>query len=464
MTSGDTSSPALDDQYERWRDSVSIDISGEAGSASGEPPLFAEIPATYLRRAVLDHLEGRKRIFSGFRLTGTVITGDVHLENLEISFPFFFDRCTFTGTFYAWGGRIRTLSFIGSILHRGADLRNSHINGNLLMRGDFVSLGPLILRDMTITGTTDLRGAQLLFDGSDDGPLTQAAEGECFGFSRSVTTAFFWGTRSVESRERTLADERDRRPRGVVTLRDVKTRSFRHDMGAHGLAAWPEPGKLIIEGFVYDRMDKCARQTVLNWIDLQLEKSPSAYFALANALAREGDKEDAEKIRSQIKREEIKKYRWWRKWPIRLSYLAIDYGASPLRALSLMILLFFLFLGSVWALKQNALMAPAVDGILLETCYYGPDKPCEKVITNWRKVAIGAKPVKRFVPPDYPDFSPVEYSLESFVPVLDFGQKRYWEPVSSPIRIGLATISLLGLFLGSLFLAAISGILSPRER
>jgi len=69
---------------------------------------------------------------------------------------------------------------------------------------------------------------------------------------------------------------------------------------------------------------------------------------------------------------------------------------------------------------------------------------------------------ERRVPPTYPEFSPLAYSLESFFPFVSFDQRRYWEPHTLSLQIILSAIAGVGLFLGGVFVGSVSGLLSPR--
>lgn len=448
-----------------WLDRVILDERSDTPTGEADVRPLETVPAAFIRRAVIIQLEGKRAIRSGIEARRTRFTGDLHIENLEIGFPLFFIGCIFEGAIHAGGARTKTLSFTNSKIMLGADMRNVRVDGHVFFRGAFEAAGPLLLRDVKIEGTLDLSGGRFLYDGAREvGPFWRAARKECLGLSRAEATALLWNHAPPEDSPPHRPQVAGLAPQGKVTLRDVKVRSFRHDMAVHRLAAWPAQGGLELDGFSYDHIDDASRDDLLAWLALQERPSPGPYFMLASVLQKQGRKEDAVRIRAQVRRNEIEGYPWLKRKAAKAVFLAIDYGASSTRALWLMLFLFGVFFALVFALHLTHRMKPAVDGFLTEACYYGDEASCAKVVPKWRSVPIGGgRRAVRFVPPDYPDFSPLEYSLEAFVPVLDFGQHRYWVPAAMPVRLGLDLLALLGLFLGSLFVASLSGLLMPRE-
>ena len=127
-----------------------------------------------------------------------------------------------------------------------------------------------------------------------------------------------------------------------------------------------------------------------------------------------------------------------------------------------MVGLFVAFLTAVVWLDASGRMAPAADGLYKDPCYYG-ESTCRENLSHWQQLRLAALPsATRYLPPDYPRLSALEYGLEAFVPIFDFGQRQHWEP-ASPFRLILAVVAFLGIFFGSLFAAAVSGLLMPRN-
>jgi hypothetical protein len=67
------------------------------------------------------------------------------------------------------------------------------------------------------------------------------------------------------------------------------------------------------------------------------------------------------------------------------------------------------------------------------------------------------------MPSDYPELSPLLYSLEAFLPPLQFDQHKFWEPTSLVLRVLLPLMGALGLFLGGVFTGSVAGLISPRK-
>lgn len=481
----DTAELADEPAFVGWLNCVILDDRPKEEAAKPVARPAERVPAGYIRRAIIAHLEGKRVIRSGIKATGTCFTGDLRLENLEIGFPLFFNDCVFEGAIYGGGARTKTLSFTGSTLRQGADLRNARIDGHLFLRGPFEAAGPLILRDMKIDGTLDLTGGRFLYRADVPiGPFAAAARGDCLGLSRAEATALLWSGRPPPGTGEHRAEVVALGPQGLVTLRDLKVRAFRHDLNeSNGLKTWPEPGKLVLDGFTYERIDDAPRETLLQWLRLQDKDeadlppedaraeqgrkrpipSPAPYFQLASVLEKQGRKDDAARIRAQVRRNEVESYGQPKRFLSQTFFWTVDYGASPWRALGLMFGLFVAFLASVAWLNASGRMAPAADGLIKDPCYYGAST-CREDLGVWQQVRLAApSPAIRYLPPDYPRLTPLEYGLESFVPVFNFGQRQHWEPASTSVRLILALIAFLGIFLGSLSAAAVSGLLMPRN-
>lgn len=439
----------IEPAYDAWIKVVSLDVRLDGGAGRSEDGLAqARVPAHYVRRAVIDCISGRYEIRSGLSIDDMTFYGDLNLSNLSVPFPIFFKGCHFEGLIAFNGVNGRTLGFDGCHLSKGLDLRNSSISGHLFLRNGFSTTGPLLLRDSTISGTVEVRRAKFEIAADD---RIDASEGEVFAFSRAKATSLFW--MDVQ-----LLDA------SKVTLRDASVQALRHDMATRGLDCWPPKGNLVIDGFQYVRMDDCPLETLLKWLSLQPTPSSSAFSNAATALERQGLIEQADQVKAQLKRAEVGKYKsGLRRQLARIVLSIIDYGSSPSRALVAMLVLMISFVVTVESLYKLNLMAPAYDNMLLESCFYGPDTPCSNKVKEWRKIHIGNK-VVRYLPPDYPRLSSVEYTIESFVPFIDFNQKRFWVPARQYLRVCLGVMSLIGMFLGSLFLASITGVLSPRSK
>jgi hypothetical protein len=445
--------------YEQWLAQSAIDNQRKGGTAAAEvdrklsPGSAGTMEAEYIARCIRDHHENKTRVISGLRIVGLTVRGDLHLENYVIPFPVFFEACHFPGNLHIWRMRARTLSFDGSIISGGVELRGTELDGHLLLRNGFVAEGPIVARDMKVSDSVDVTGANFAYEGSKHSAFSEIADGESFGFSRSTAKALYWRNLSAK-------------PAGKITFRDTSVGSLIHDLDADpALRSWPAEGDLILDGFKYARIDDCETERAIAWLELQDHFAASSYTALANAFERVGLRQKAEDVLAAFKRAEIGQIRNpLKRWIVFLVYWAIGYGQRPHRALFYLVLLFTVHLAIVVYAKNTNEMRPEVNSMLTEACFYGPGPDCDlKKIRGWPPIPLEGK-IVRYVPPDYPSLSPIEYTLESFIPIFDLSQRAYWQPSSALVRIVLTTTAALGIFLSGLFAGAIAGMFSPSRR
>jgi hypothetical protein len=191
--------------------------------------------------------------------------------------------------------------------------------------------------------------------------------------------------------------------------------------------SWPQPGKLDLDGFVYTAifngpMDAKARRC---WLERQapmplgigLEQPLPApkpfksqpYQQLAKVLRESGQEVDAKRI--LIAKEQARRKRGdlgglARIWSLLLG-ATIAYGYRPYQAL--LWAAFWVVLG--WGLFDAGYQAKIVIPVKAEA--YAADKTTVQL------------------PTFYPAFIPWLYSLDTFVPIINFGQKDYWWPLAT---------------------------------
>jgi len=457
-----------DAEYAAWLSAARIEdqpdptaFANAAGHLKTRPRVA--IPASYVVKAVREARKTGQETFSGLRMRDLTIEGDLRLESYEIPFPLHFIDCWFTGEIYLWQAKTRSLVFRGCRFEKGADLTGTKIDGHLILRDGFVSDGPIVARDMRVEGQIDMSGASFAYRPSGDADkdaaqfgLAKRADGECFGFSRSQASALYW---------RHFASK----PEGIVTLRDVHVGTFMHDLPSDpDFPSWPPKGKLLLDGFRYDRMaseekEPLTVERAVAWLDLSTGFSDDAYVNLARAYKKNSQIEAAEDVLTALKKREIQNMKFsGRKIFYGSTYWAIGYGKTPSFALLLLALLFAVSVGASYLLQATGYIEPSVNEFLLEPCYYYKPPQCEKSKFIWKPITVNPGTQTRYVPEPYPAFSPMAYALESFVPVLNFDQKKYWEPSTLLIQGLFALISALGIFLGGVFVGGISGFLTPR--
>jgi hypothetical protein len=429
--------------YARWWTAAT------AGQPATPQPIGGKghIPAAYIRRALDEHISNRKPIAGQLRVTGYEITGDLRLETLTVGLSLFFEYCRFKGDVFVWRmQKLQTLSFSNSVFERGVDARGSQMDGNFLCRMTEFK-GPVLARDMRIGSTADFSGAKVFCEAGTGSTI----DGEGLGLSRTAANALYWRRAGFNDTAR-------------LVLRDVKVASFVHDIGATGWAdGWPKTGKLVLDGFTYDRLDDCDAKDTLRWLALQPPKPvvTSAYATLARGFLKLHKRHEAEVILAELKRREVASMQnGARKVAFTVVYAAIGYGQRPSRALLIFAALFLIHWGAVNALSDQRMFAPAVDKTAFEACLEGPGKDCGKTLQSWKTIKSEGKTYR--VPARYPDLNPLEFSIESFLPMIQFNQRAYWDVDEPVLRFLLNTLAALGLFLGGLFVGSISGLLTPK--
>lgn len=434
--------------YDQWIDLVTSHI-GTALGGTMAVGSAGEIPADYITRAITDHILGIHRIPAGIRATGYTVTGDLHLESLEFPIALFFERCHFLGNLHIWGMRSGIISFRGATIDGGVDLRGTDINGPLLLRDEFIAKGPVIARDMNIRGSIEVVGAALQYDGSTPNAFHQQAEGECFGFSRSSAAAMYWSNHR-------------HKPKGKVNFRDAYVRSLIHDLDNQPpLGSWPDGGKLNLDGFRYDRIADCDEKRAIDWLGLQQNFSASSYSVLAKAFASMNQRQKSEDVLQQLKKREIAEIRSIsRRYFLKFVYWLISFGQQPARALGIMAIALAVHIVTVACIDSLGGVHPSARELVFEPCYYAV-KTCPKKPVNWIPVHTSVNTI-RYVPPDYPKFSPIRYSLESFVPFVDFEQRAYWSVADDWLAGILAVVAAFGIFCAGLFATALTGLLNPK--
>jgi len=254
----------------------------------------------------------------------------------------------------------------------------------------------------------------------------------------------------------------------TLDLRDAAANTI-YDPGVK----WPGSDKLLLDGFAYGRISTEEQIDVTKRLDW-LGRQPSTpfhrrpYLQLANVLRESGDSDGAlrvlEKMEGLRRRSDAngpfaRPWSWvprpwsWvlRGWSWVLKW-SIGYGYHPGRAIWLIILLSALG----WVVYVRSDHARTMV-------------PTEKdAYKNFRWEGQ--------VPPHYPTFSPLVYSVENSLPLVKLGQGDKWQPGPGPPGLSptwflgrfatspqfvtwfLRIQILLGWLLATLFVAGVSGI------
>ncbi|QUY42132.1 hypothetical protein [Acaryochloris marina] len=183
--------------------------------------------------------------------------------------------------------------------------------------------------------------------------------------------------------------------------------------------SWPSKDRLFLDGLVYDKIHVESprdSQSRLQWLALQPSKvfSPQPYEQLAKVFKESGFEQSASEVLIR-KQDNLRAYGdlsyWARVWNFILGH-TIAHGYRPNRVL--VFALKFVFIGTIvfslgspdWGASK--IMSPAQV------------RPFESI--NSLAVEVSR---------NYPVFNPLIYSLDTFVPIIDLHQQKYWLPNSN---------------------------------
>lgn len=274
------------------------------------------------------------------------------------------------------------------LLNHGHDalvIDRARIEGNLYLEGQFRSNATVSLRTCRINGDVHVWNAR--FDGSGtSGLLAENA---------AVSGKWIWkGIRLARHTRLDLAHAR------LGQLADEE-------------ASWPAPGMLSLNGLSYHSISEgpLDAKRRLIWLRRQPLRpfSQQPYEQLAAALRQAGHDEDAIAVAiagedDRLRYGDLPLAIRCRQWA--LKYL-LDYGYKPHHRALLLGTLLMLFGWLLFQLGASAdLMSPTRERVYMSADYQRT----------------------HVVPPDYPDFNPLVYSIDAFVPFVNLHQEEYWLP------------------------------------
>lgn len=306
---------------------------------------------------------------SVFLSRGFTAMGEVRLLGSNIGSNF---ECS-GGTFQNAGGKALNAERIA-------------VGGHVFLRDGFTAIGETQISGAKIKG--DIRCDRGTFD--NPGKLSLDLQGANVG-----------GSLRLQS----LAA----RPSGTVDLSFAVCGQLADDS-----ASWPATGFLVLQGLVYDNLagstDAKSRR---DWLNLQTKAqfNPQPYEQLIRVLREMGHDRDAQKIgiakQAALRRSgELDWLRWFWNWVLAIT---VRYGYHPTLIIAWMVPI-VLFGAWIFAhAYQSCLMVPTKERIYLDKAY-------NCLEGSW------------ILPPEYPRFHSIVYSLDVFFPVVDLRQKAYWEP------------------------------------
>jgi len=264
---------------------------------------------------------------------------------------------------------------------RALSAHGTTVKGNVFVRGGFCSNGEVSFSGASIGG--NLEGTNAEFRGE-----------------LNLEAAKIKGALMLSN----LAHPQDLQ----LTLTNASAEALADDA-----AAWPLPGKIALDGFVYKRFSGLApknHKSRLAWVSLQAPFLPAPYRQLAAVLEDEGEKTGSIRVlyelENRLRRRDHRLSSAFLKNPA-LKW-AVGYGYYPMRAF--------------WWLAGLILI-----GIALYTAAF-----MAGCITPTEKEAYGLFKATAQLPPHYESFHASIYSVENSLPFLKLGQVEHWQPDPHP--------------------------------
>jgi hypothetical protein len=277
------------------------------------------------------------------------------------------------------------------------------IKGDAFLRDGFKAEGQVRLLGATIGGNFECDGAQFSNWNGDalsaDGVEIKRAAYLRNGFKAEGKVTLLGATIGFLQIRDVLGPENI-----VLDLRSAKVGTFWDDEHS-----WPSAGNLFLDGFRYERLyaesplDAKSRK---EWLHRQPSGKflPQPYEHLAAVLREMGHERDAKLVMIAKNRDRARFTRFPRQgwWWYNFFGRAIGYGYAPWRAFAMSLVMIVLGALLFGAGFSHNLISPTRESAYEE---------------NSGKLAD-----------DYPVFTPLVYSLESFTPLLKLDQSANWTP------------------------------------
>lgn len=405
----------------------------------------------------------------GVRIDGAIITGLVDLDYCTVPGRLSLTHCKLPDGLSALDATIAALDLSGSTIG-AVSIDGTTIQGDLVLADEFRAKSTVTLRSSSIQG--DLSCIHASFAGGEEPAL--AAE-----YLR-VSGVFYWRNVSVES--------------GAVVLTGASV-----DALADDLKSWPKAGKLMIDGFTYERIvyGDTSAQRRLEWLAKHASNDfqPQPYQQFARVVGDMGHRHDKSrvlmemeaKLRVQQRKDiragggqfpkairpamnEIRARLHWL-WDGVLRYL-VGYGYRPWWALW-------------WALPMVVLTTFLYQKVW-DAGDFAPNHPPALMSAGWQNLATNPMienpaAIWSCTPPsgadpseypcqsqqgrDYETFKAPLYALDLFVPLIALGQDGAWAPSTSRGRWGRVAhnlqifIKTLGWVITALVAGAVAGVI-----
>lgn len=389
----------------------------------------------------------------GVQLLGVAVDGEVALESVRIEKILSLEHCYFTGPIIARGTKFLWVSLTGSVVEGYFDMRSAIISGAVFLRWGFQSLTSTLLRDITVTGPVDCSGAVFKYDSLGRiGEFGGAAEGESFSLARGIASALFW----KEMRER---------PTGFVNLRNVQVKSLRdgkdedHPESVEPVRRdWPAAGHLRMSGLKYEERTSTEAAPLLAWIELQDpdESRYGSYQTAIKVLSDSGHELSANRITVAKQRYIAANEHSRLTQALRYIYIWLsDAGLDTDKIAKITLLAFVASWIVITDASSRGQFVPRNSEILKDDCF-NISSACQK--TNWKKKIPDESNAVFRVPDYYPDFNSLGYTIDLFVPGVNYGIATDWRPQGDGLTAITVAIRVIGSFLFGLLIVCVSGI------
>jgi hypothetical protein len=433
------------------------------------------IPASRIRWLLTDPLASKEVLpHEGIWIEGARIEGRLDLRDARVRFGLVIDRSSIPNGMSLSRAHMRWISFEGTHIGSNGSKSAIHADGmrsdTLYFRSGFRADGELRLLGARIDGNLDFLGATL----SNPGGMTLMADaatilGTLFmndGFRSEGTLKLTGATVSGDLvlQGGTLSNVGERaliadgltvgrtvfmragfEAEGGLDLTGARIRSFLHLRGIKNPSGftldleaarvgtlWDEeeswPSVIRLDGFIYERIYRGAPLTTesrLRWLRLgdAPKFQPQPYRQLAKVLRQMGHEEEAKSLLVEMNEDPL----FLASMPVP-SWIAhtslgltMSYGYRPA-------------LAAVWMV-----LVVAVGAMLFRRAYRSEQL---------------TRTTDGYAPP----FNALMYSIDSFLPIIDFKQADYWLPSSRPLRVYLWFHIAAGWALSTLFAVGLTGL------
>lgn len=341
------------------------------------------------------------------RLQGAWIEGALDLTHAVIPYALTFHRCHFDSRVTLRHTECAELDLRGSSLAQGLRANPLWTKGGVLLKKGFISEGVVDISSSRIGGALDCSKGEFR-----KGLVANKAK----------MGVLVWD--KVEG-----GDEREDTT--------IELKAAQADVLDDNADAW-KPFKVNLDGFTYNQFARPTGSGVLasrmEWLDKRPDGvpfSPQPYEQMASALFGMGYANGARKVLLEKERQQTWDERgsWYRKfWRVLWDVLA-GYGYRSRYAMGWMV--FIVLAGALFfgcAAEQDKIV-PHQPAVLASAAYQG------KLSSEMPMKAA------RQTFPEYPEFSPLAFSLDVFIPLFALHQEPFWAP--APGEGGLWKSSLL---------------------